>query len=94
MLKDMSSAMGKAHHTLFTFPVMESRYAYIDDICILPDFRHMGVGKALYDALAERIRPMGIRKVELKVWAFNESAMGFYEALGMKPQNIIMEGHI
>ncbi|MFR6327484.1 MAG: GNAT family N-acetyltransferase [Eisenbergiella sp.] len=54
----------------------------------------MGVGKALYDALAERIRPMGIRKVELKVWAFNESAMGFYEALGMKPQNIIMEGHI
>ena len=40
------------------------------------------------------IRPMGIRKVELKVWAFNESAMGFYEALGMKPQNIIMEGHI
>ena len=74
--------------------VLPRRYAYIDDICILPDFRHMGVGKALYDALAERIRPMGIRKVELKVWAFNESAMGFYEALGMKPQNIIMEGHI
>ena len=74
--------------------VLPRRYAYIDDICILPDFRHMGVGKALYEALAERIRPMGIRKVELKVWAFNESAMGFYEALGMKPQNIIMEGHI
>lgn len=39
-------------------------------------------------------RPMGINRVELKVWAFNESAMGFYKALGMSPQNIIMEGRI
>lgn len=54
----------------------------------------MGVGKALYEALAARIRPMGITKVELKVWAFNESARGFYEAMGMKPQNIIMEGRV
>ena len=54
----------------------------------------MGVGKALYEALADIIRPMGINRVELKVWAFNESAMGFYKALGMSPQNIIMEGRI
>lgn len=74
--------------------VVPRRYAYIDDICILPDYRHMGVGKALYEALAARIRPMGITKVELKVWAFNESARGFYEAMGMKPQNIIMEGRV
>ena len=74
--------------------VVPRRYAYIDDICILKDFRHMGVGKALYEALADIIRPMGINRVELKVWAFNESAMGFYKALGMSPQNIIMEGRI
>ena len=67
--------------------VVPRRYAYIDDICILEDFRHMGVGKALYEALADIIRPMGINRVELKVWAFNESAMGFYKALGMNPQN-------
>ena len=60
--------------------VVPRRYAYIDDICILEDFRHMGVGKALYEALADIIRPMGINRVELKVWAFNESAMGFYKA--------------
>lgn len=74
--------------------VVPRRYAYIDDICIFKDFRHRGVGKALYEALAEKIRPMGINRVELKVWAFNESARGFYEALGMTPQNIIMEGRI
>lgn len=74
--------------------VVPRRYAYIDDICIFEEFRHMGVGKALYEALAERIRPMGISRVELKVWAFNESAMGFYKALGMTPQNIIMEGRV
>ena len=54
------------------------------------------INSKITHVLDEATDPWGIKinRVELKVWAFNESAMGFYKALGMNPQNIIMEGRI
>ena len=74
--------------------VVPRRFLYIDDICIFDGFRRQGVGRALYDVAAEKGRALGITKIELRVWAFNEEALAFYSALGMRPQNIIMEGEI
>jgi len=64
---------------------------YIDDLCVDENCRGKGIGKAVYQ---EILRYAGMRKassVTLNVWCCNESAMRFYESLGLKPQKIGME---
>ncbi|MCR4887371.1 MAG: GNAT family N-acetyltransferase [Clostridiales bacterium] len=67
------------------------RTLYIDDICVDEACRGRGAGKALYRAALALARETGCHNVTLNVWAFNESALRFYESCGMKPQKIGME---
>lgn len=73
-------------------PVMTDRTElYIDDLCVDENNRGKGIGKAIYQAIC---RYAGMRKcnmITLNVWSCNESAMKFYESLGMKTQKIGME---
>ena len=64
---------------------------YIDDLCVDEGCRRGGVGKALYEAACRYAKESRCHSVTLNVWSCNESALGFYEALGMKPQKIAME---
>lgn len=64
---------------------------YIDDLCVDENCRSKGIGKQLYAHILAFARELHCNSVTLNVWAFNESAKGFYEALGMKPQKIGME---
>ena len=64
---------------------------YIDDLCVEESCRRRGVGKALYEAACRYAKEGRCHSVTLNVWSCNESALGFYEALGMKPQKIAME---
>ena len=73
-------------------PVLcEHTELYIDDLCVDEGYRRFGVGKALYEADCRYARESRCHSVTLNVWSCNESALGFYEALGMKPQKISME---
>lgn len=56
----------------------------IDDISVDPSFQGRGAGKALFEAMTARARALGLHRVELTVWAFNRSARGFYEKMGMR----------
>ena len=67
------------------------RSLYIDDLCVDENCRGKGIGKALYEQIVKYAKSIRCQSVTLNVWAFNESALGFYEALGMKPQKIGME---
>ena len=64
---------------------------YIDDLCVDENCRGKGIGKVLYDAACRYAKQTGCRSVTLNVWSCNESALRFYEKLGMKPQKIGME---
>ena len=64
---------------------------YIDDLCVDENCRGKGIGKALYAAACRYAKGRRCYNVTLNVWSFNESAMRFYEALGMKPQKVGME---
>lgn len=66
-------------------------FGHIDDLCVRSDFRGQGVGTALYRAMKEKAREMGLARIELMVWAFNESAKRFYERLGMSVRSDTME---
>ena len=64
---------------------------YIDDLCVDETCRGQGIGTALYRHVCAFAREQGCHNVTLNVWAFNESAIRFYEKCGMKPQKIGME---
>lgn len=64
---------------------------YIDDLCVDETCRGQHVGKALYTHVLDFAKAVACYNVTLNVWAFNESAIRFYERMGMKPQKIGME---
>ena len=64
---------------------------YIDDICVDSDARGKHVGKTLYDYVIAYAKKQGFYNVTLNVWTCNQAAMKFYEAMGLKPQRIVME---
>ena len=64
---------------------------YIDDLCILESHRGQHIGKALYEHTLDFAKAEGCYNVTLNVWACNESAMKFYEAMGLSVQKIGME---
>ncbi len=64
---------------------------YIDDLCVDASARGMHVGETLFNHVKEEARKMGCYEVTLAVWAGNDKAEGFYEKLGMKTKERIME---
>ena len=64
---------------------------YIDDLCVDERARGQGVGRALYEHVLDFARAIGCYNVTLNVWAGNDSAKQFYEAMGMKIQKYGME---
>ena len=45
-------------------------------------YRRQGIGRALMEAAEEWARDVGVRKLELHVFPYNEAALALYEALG------------
>ena len=64
---------------------------FIEDIVVDKNSRRKGIGKKLYYFLKEQASKEKIDAIELNVWAFNESAIKFYESLGMLVKNMKFE---
>ena len=64
---------------------------YIDDLCVDETCRGQGIGKAIYQDILRYAKMRKCYNVTLNVWSCNESAMKFYESLGLKPQKVGME---
>ena len=64
---------------------------YIDDICVDENARRKGVGRAIYEFVLAYAKEIGCDYLTLNVYKANESAAGFYRAMGMEERNIVME---
>ena len=64
---------------------------YIDDLCVDKNARGQNIGTKLYSFAVDFAKQSGCYNVTLNVWACNQSALKFYEKLGLKPQKIGME---
>lgn len=64
---------------------------YIDDICVEESCRGQHIGTAVYRHICDYAKARKCHNITLNVWSFNEGALRFYEACGMKPQRIFME---
>ena len=73
-------------------PVLNDRVTlYIDDLCVDESCRGQHIGSALYETICAYARQRKCQSLTLNVWCCNESAVKFYEKLGLKPQKIGME---
>lgn len=64
---------------------------YIDDIFVLEEFRHQGIATKLYKQVESIAKDIGAKRIDLTVWQFNNTALKFYESLGMETQRKILE---
>ena len=78
--------------TYYRDPVIaDHTTCYIDDLCVDESCRGKQIGSALYETAVKYARQRKCYSVTLNVWNCNESAMKFYEKLGLKPQKLTME---
>ncbi len=66
--------------TFSTFRVLPG--IWLEDVFVLPEHRGRGFGKQLIHAVIQEGRDRGYGRVEWSVLDWNESAIGFYHALG------------
>ena len=59
------------------------RTLYIDDLCVEEKTRGQHIGSLLYRAVLDYARAHGCYNVTLNVWSCNESALRFYESMGL-----------
>ena len=84
----MEVRMPKAAH------VHHRAFGWIGDLCVKSSCRGRGVGTQLYRAMKAQAHEMGLARIELMVWAFNENAKRFYEKLGMGVRSYTMEDRL
>ncbi len=64
---------------------------YIDDLCVDELYRGKGYGKEIYSFVKAFAQKQGCYHLTLNVWHLNQSAVKFYEKIGMKPLKTTME---
>ncbi len=64
---------------------------YLDDLCVDEKFRGKGYGKAIYSFVKDYAKKQGCYHLTLNVWHLNQSAVMFYEKVGMQPLKTTME---
>lgn len=64
---------------------------YIDDLCVDPSARKMGIARMLMDKAKEYAKEKNCAYLMLNVWEFNENAVRFYENYGFETRTRHME---
>ena len=64
---------------------------YIDDLCVDGSLRGQGIGRKIYEFVKSYAAREGCHNLTLNVWEGNESAIRFYNSLGLKPYKYGME---
>jgi len=60
---------------------------YLEDLFVLPEYRGVGLGKALLKHLAQIAIKNNCGRFEWSVLDWNQPAIDFYKSIGAKPQN-------
>jgi ribosomal protein S18 acetylase RimI-like enzyme len=64
---------------------------FIDDLCVDRSCRGMHAGETLFQHVRDYAEENNCYEVTLDVWEGNDSARGFYDHIGFKPKETIME---
>lgn len=75
----------------FSSNMVQFKSLYIDDLCVSDNCRGMHIGEALFNYVKQEAKRMDCYEVTLAVWEGNDSAYGFYQHIGLKPKETVME---
>lgn len=64
---------------------------YIDDLCVDSASRGQNIGKALFNRVKDEAQALECYEITLNVWEGNDSARAFYDKIGLKPKETMME---
>ena len=71
--------------------LQDRKTLYIDDLCVDESARGKHIGKSLFEFVRDYAKSIGCHAITLNVWAGNDSAISFYQHVGMHPQKFGME---
>jgi GNAT superfamily N-acetyltransferase len=63
-------------------------WASVDDVFVAPDYRNLGVGRALFESVKAWAKERGADGISLQVAAANERGRRFYEDLGFREVSV------
>lgn len=69
----------------------DKKELYIDDLCVLDEYRKKGIGTKLYEFGLKYAKDNDFDYLTLNVWEGNNEAIKFYQNLGLSIRNIHME---
>jgi ribosomal protein S18 acetylase RimI-like enzyme len=75
----------------FSTNMVPFKSLYIDDLCVDSNYREQHIGEQLFEYVKAEAKRLGCYEVTLAVWAGNDGAEKFYEKIGMKTKERIME---
>jgi len=61
---------------------------YIQHVCVDQNQRRLGIASALFQAVDDHAKSLGIAKVGLDTWSGNEAAQSFFDRQGFEIQQI------
>lgn len=70
-----------------TFQMFAYDMIYIHHVSVRPQFRRQGVGRALLDTAKAMARDLGMERMALDVWTFNDEARAFFDRYGLESYN-------
>ena len=71
--------------------MVNQQTAYMDDLFVCEEVRRQGIATKLFKDAEKKAVALGAKRLDLMVWDFNQSAIGFYKSLGMTEQRYIFE---
>ena len=69
----------------------ERDFMDIDEFCVDKKYRRQGIASEMIAFIKDYVKELGIKRIELNMWEFNEDALAFYEAVGFKTYRRYME---
>lgn len=75
----------------FSTNMVPFKSLYIDDLCVDSNYRGQHIGEQLFEYVKAEANRLGCYEVTLAVWAGNDGAEKFYDRIGFKTKERIME---
>ncbi len=70
----------------------EGHRGWINYLAVSAECRGLGLGRGMMDAAEARLRALGCPKINLQVRSGNAEAIGFYERIGYKRDDVVCFG--
>lgn len=75
----------------FSTNMVPFKSLYIDDLCVDSTCRGQHIGEQLFEYVKAEAKRLGCYEITLAVWAGNDGAERFYDRIGFKTKERIME---